>query len=310
MLVISDSIHFAEQFTGGKDWDQAFEAWPENLQQVLAKLFHHHQPVWSTSIQSNDWQFLLLSERAIHSQFDTLVEACLEGVEIPDRLVCHAGCGENFHGFKHRPWAALPGNIHLSLFFRPDAPIGGFGVPFILLGVVSVLQTIDSFPELRKKAGVKWVNDILIGSAKVCGVLVRVQTQGDQTTSAVLGIGLNVKSRPQSVTSAFVSSATCLADHADLGAGGSEGQVFQRLLKKLSQNYKLILSGRTGDLLEIYRSRSIIIGKEVILHEDRSDDRLQPLATGRVVEIGNQLELFLEGFDKPFVNGRIQFSGL
>lgn len=42
-----------------------------------------------------------------------------------------------------------------------------------------------------KHLGVKWVNDILLGPAKVCGILVEAQVQGSQV-SWIVGIGINL----------------------------------------------------------------------------------------------------------------------
>ncbi|MBC6999541.1 biotin--[acetyl-CoA-carboxylase] ligase [Cytophaga sp. FL35] len=57
----------------------------------------------------------------------------------------------------------------------------------VSLAVHSTLKSIG-VPDLR----IKWPNDILSGSFKICGILVESQLSGPQLKLAILGIGLNV----------------------------------------------------------------------------------------------------------------------
>jgi len=247
----------------------------------------------------------MLRQDAPESQFDLLVEAIQHNDRLPGRLVCVAGSGDSFHGFKNRPWAALPGNIHLSAYLRPQAPPQGFGAPFILLGVVSIIRTVDSFPALRGKARIKWVNDVLIEGKKVGGVLVRVQTQGNRSVGAVIGIGLNVEATPEIKPSPFVPEAGALTDFSQAESQVNERSVLTRLLRDLARAYRELLSGKIDGLLEVYRSRSLVIGRTVSILEDRPDENLHLLVEGKVESIGPGLELFLEGESRPIVNGRL-----
>ena len=74
------------------------------------------------------------------------------------------------------------------------------------------MDTIDTIPELSGKAGIKWVNDVLIDGAKVSGVLAYTQQEGDNVTAATLGIGLNLKTTPRIDPSPFVPRAASLTD--------------------------------------------------------------------------------------------------
>jgi BirA family biotin operon repressor/biotin-[acetyl-CoA-carboxylase] ligase len=58
------------------------------------------------------------------------------------------------------------------------------------LGALAVCDVLQSGYQLP--AQIKWPNDVLVGGSKVAGVLVDAQWQGDETLSAVLGIGINV----------------------------------------------------------------------------------------------------------------------
>jgi len=57
----------------------------------------------------------------------------------------------------------------------------------VSLAVLNTLKEL-SVPDLK----VKWPNDILSGSSKICGILIENMLVGTQIQTAVIGIGLNV----------------------------------------------------------------------------------------------------------------------
>lgn len=61
------------------------------------------------------------------------------------------------------------------------------------LNVCVSLVLYDFLNELNvPQLSIKWPNDILSGTSKLCGVLIENQLKGNQITSAIIGIGLNV----------------------------------------------------------------------------------------------------------------------
>jgi BirA family biotin operon repressor/biotin-[acetyl-CoA-carboxylase] ligase len=210
-----------------------------------------------------------------------------------------------FHGFKGRSWAALPGNIHLAAHLAPNAPIERFEVAFTILAAISVVDALEEMEDLEGRAEIKWVNDILLGEKKVAGVLAYTQTQDTTVTSAVLGIGINVESRPQIEATPFVPRITSLREHLPEGAPDQQGPVLLSLLKALEVNYRTLLDQGVEPLLERYRDRSKVLGQEVTLCTEVSDRSLQATAEGRVVHIGDNLELFLEDRPAPVTGGRL-----
>jgi BirA family biotin operon repressor/biotin-[acetyl-CoA-carboxylase] ligase len=299
MLVLTDSVNFGKRYTGSMKWTPASFPKGSSTETLSSRLLG--DSTWCAELPDSGWKSLLLAERASRSQFDTLAELGREAAQLPDRLLCAAGSGDNFHGFKNRSWSALPGNIHLSAHFRPRQQISGFGVPFLLLGVVSVIQTIDSIAELNGAAQVKWVNDILIAGAKVAGILVRVQTQGNRVSSALVGIGLNVETQPAVESNPFVPQTAFLRSFQP---AVREAEVFKSLSERLIRNYDLLPS-KQEELLDIYRSRSIVMNRKVRILEDRPDGELAEITRGIVEGIGDQLELHLRGIDHPVTNGRV-----
>jgi BirA family biotin operon repressor/biotin-[acetyl-CoA-carboxylase] ligase len=251
------------------------------------------------------WRCLFLVKSAAASQYDLLVNLAQSKEPLPDRILCLAGTGSKLHGFKNRPWVALPGNIHLSVFLAPRCRVSHFGVGFTILAAVSVIDAIDGVSGLERRVALKWVNDILIDGAKVAGVLAHTQSQGEVVTSAVLGIGLNVESTPEVPRDPFVPGVASLRDYVPDTSECNQRVVLQRLLSCLDRNYGLLLDGQYTGLLDRYRQRSIVVGREVKIYSDEADGYAEEIARGTVVSIGENLELYLHGVEKPVTKGRL-----
>jgi BirA family biotin operon repressor/biotin-[acetyl-CoA-carboxylase] ligase len=226
-------------------------------------------------------------------------------VHLPHGVLCLAGSGGSFHGFRQRPWLAPAGNIYLTASFTPNRAIENFGAGFLTLAAVSVVDAIDKIPGLAGRAKIKWVNDILIDNAKVCGVLAYTQQEGDKVTGASLGIGLNVLATPKVDPTIFVPQAGSLVEFADDKDGLKLADVFRYLYESLEQNYHLLIESGAKSLLDKYRRNSLVINCPVKIYDDVVGDNLQLLHKGVVISIGNHLELKLQGVAKPITRGRL-----
>jgi BirA family biotin operon repressor/biotin-[acetyl-CoA-carboxylase] ligase len=306
MVVYTDSVHFAEQCL-----PQAIEAWSAasfpnaDLQRLSNGLFAG-RAAHETRVETlTSWRYLFLVESAPRSQYDLLIEINQGETSLDDGILCVAGAGDKFHGFKNRPWSAAAGNIHLSVHLAPEQRIEHFGVGFIVLAAVSVIDAIDTVPGLEGRAGIKWVNDILINDAKVCGVLAYTQSVQDTVSTAVLGIGLNVETTPMVEPTPFVPKVASLRKVGGDPMSCRQPVLLDRLLQALECNYHLLLEGDVRALLDQYRQRSVVIGREVDICSDQAHSEPEVLARGRVAALGENLELLIEGVDQPFSRGRL-----
>jgi biotin-(acetyl-CoA carboxylase) ligase len=193
----------------------------------------------------------------------------------------------------------------MAVHLAPGQPVDHAGIGFTVLAAVSVLDAIDSVLGLRDVAGIKWVNDILIGGAKVAGLLAYTQSEGDVVTNGVRGIGLNVETTPSVEPTQYVPRVGALRDLAPEPELCRLPLVLGRLTDAICRNYEEIKSGRLLSLVDRYRERSLVIGREVTLCSERSGSEDEILATGRVQALGDDLELVLEGHERPFSSGRL-----
>jgi biotin-[acetyl-CoA-carboxylase] ligase BirA-like protein len=272
---------------------------------LVRDIFPGHPPVHAAPQDVFPGGLLFLSEFSAASQYDRVVDLVRRGTDLPDRVACLAGSGLDFHGFKGRPWAALPGNIHLVVHLAPNRPVDRFHVAFTVLAALAVVEAVDGMPGLEGRAGLKWVNDVLVEGAKVAGVLAHTQSQGDKVTAAVLGIGLNVETAPQVDATPFVPRAASLRDFLPPEVRDMQARVLQRLLQALDRNYRILLDQGFGALLARYRDRSVIVGEEVTVCTEASDRTPRVVAEGVVSGLGEGLELLLEGQPEPLTGGRL-----
>jgi BirA family transcriptional regulator, biotin operon repressor / biotin---[acetyl-CoA-carboxylase] ligase len=98
-------------------------------------------------------------------------------------------------GRRGRQWVSPPGNLYLSLIARPDgaAPMAA------QLGFVAALGLGEALLDLAGPAlplAYKWPNDLLVGGRKLAGILLESETRGEAVDFVVIGIGVNLASRP------------------------------------------------------------------------------------------------------------------
>jgi len=305
--VFTDSREFADRLTGeAGGWRRISTDDIEISDSFIIEGLLEVDGLYCADISINPFgQSLFITEESSKSQYDAIIGLLRDGKKLPDGIACLADHGSRFHGLRERPWNALPGNIHLVVQFSPDKVIAHYGVGFTILAAVSVVQTIDRVSGLEGKAQTKWVNDIVVGDAKVCGVLTYTQAEGQTVTGAVIGIGLNVEATPEIEPTVFVPEAVSIRDLTGEDRTVSQGTVLRGLLARLKSNYDLLLGGGYRRLLDFYRERSAIIGKTVEIYPDSPFDKANEIITGKVIGIGDNLELYLEGNPRLATKGRL-----
>ncbi len=304
MIVYCDSLHF-----GNILFPENTNAWePLELQALdtqmrfLAGRIFLHSVIYRTEVDMPPgWKYLLAAEFAPESQFGILEKIGREEAVLPDGLICLAGSGQNFKGYRKRRWVSLPGNLHLTAFQAPMKPLHRFNSAFMILSAVSALEAIDTFPALNRKTGIKWVNDIILGKAKVGGVLTYSQTQAEQVTGVLSGVGINVQTKPILEEDIFVPEAAALGEYTEVPLN----RLLSALLKRMDYYYRKIFRGGYDELLDIYRQRSLVIGRHIIVYSDPLQGQPAEIARGKVTAIGPDLELYIHGLAVSVRSGRV-----
>ena len=307
MIVFTDHQEYAESILPSQgNWAPVdYSTTDPSLSQLVKELYREKPVFKSLSRSEGRWSYGFIAKKAPMSHFDHLIRLSQRNVELPDGIVCLAGSGQGFHGQRGRPWAAPEGNIHLSVYFAPKQKIKGYHIGFPVLAAVSLIDTLDAMEGLEGRAKIKWVNDVLIDGAKVAGFLVHTQSSEDRVIAVILGIGLNVEKTPRVQRDPFIPKIGSLRNFVQDSSIVNRKKVLTKLLQCLDKNYNRLLEGKYKKLLDSYRKRSLVIGQRVRILPDTPEEGQEEIASGIVKDIGENLELFLEGEKKPVTKGRL-----
>jgi biotin-[acetyl-CoA-carboxylase] ligase BirA-like protein len=307
MIVFTDNKKGAEDvFTINREWiPEDYSAIDQNLEPLIHRLYGDKHVYRNVSRVPGRWQYAFFVKSAPSSHFDLLVESSQGNFPLPDGILCIAGSGRHFHGQRGRPWAAKAGNIHLSIYLSPSKKIDYYHAGLPILSAVSIVQTIDTIEDLKECAKIKWVNDVQIQGAKVAGFLVHTNSVKDRVSGVILGIGLNVEKTPRVTPDVFFPKAGSLREFLPSTSTITRKKILKHLLKSLDKNYGFLLDGKYKKLLDFYRKRSLVIGREVQIFPDVPNKKQTPISSGTVKQIGENLELWMEGQKKPVTDGRL-----
>ncbi|MBV9116317.1 MAG: biotin--[acetyl-CoA-carboxylase] ligase [Acetobacteraceae bacterium] len=89
-----------------------------------------------------------------------------------------------------RSWASPPENLYLSVLLRLDRTPGRLA-ELSFVAALAVADMVDAFLPTGVRATLKWPNDVLVGGAKISGILLE---QADGAT--IIGMGVNVVHAP------------------------------------------------------------------------------------------------------------------
>lgn len=157
-------------------------------------------------------------------------------------------------GQRGNRWESGQGeNLTFSVLLRPRflAAMDQFRLNMaVTLGIVDALEAI-----VPEDLAVKWPNDILVGSRKIGGVLIENQSQGQQLSVSVIGIGLNVN-QPEMTVPGAASLIQVAGGELDLN------DLYQRLLIHLEARYIDLRAGgfellHARYLERLYRYRQV-----------------------------------------------------
>lgn len=256
------------------------------------------------------WSRLVVIADAPTSQFD-LLRTWGHAAPAPP-VATLALRGQQFHGHRGRPWAACEGNIHLCVALSPQQPARLLLPALVMLPAVAVAQTVAPYLPGAERAGIKWVNDVLVAGRKVAGVLTTTATMAETVQSAVLGVGLNVAQAPAITPTPFVPTVGCLAELCPQPP--PLGEVLWSLLAELARWHERLLGLGPRPLWEAYCEASLVVGQAVRVYDESLDVPSPPepwpppLAAGIVESIEPDLSLRLRGQHAPVTRGRLAFD--
>lgn len=169
--------------------------------------------------------------------------------------------------------------IYMTLVLRAGGRMENF-LPVTVAAAVAVCRMIEALTEETPK--IKWVNDVWLGSRKVCGILTEGISNFETGVldAAIVGIGINVSTEQESFPKEVEQVAVSLKS-----AHAGRNQMIARTAAEL---FDLFSDLKAPALMEEYRRRSLILGREI--YWDGQDGRQY----GTAVEINDAGNLLVE----------------
>lgn len=125
---------------------------------------------------------------------------------------------------------------------------------------VAAAEAVDAL--CGAHTGIKWVNDLFLGNRKIAGILTEAAfTASGQLDYLIVGIGINLRDTHHMLPEELHAVATSIEE--ETGCIITPMQMADVLLKHLDEAYAALPEKR---FLEAYRARSVLIGKDVMVH--------------------------------------------
>lgn len=175
----------------------------------------------------------------------------------PEGLVVVADHQTAGRGRLDRRWESPPGaNLLASVLLRPACALGDVH----LCSAAVALAAADACRDLAGvEPALKWPNDLLVGPAKLAGVLAEAEFEGEALVAVVVGIGINV-----AWPGPAEAGGTCLDDVRLTAQPIDRSQLLERMLSALETRRDLLdeVDGRRA-LADEVRRRCATIGQPV-----------------------------------------------
>lgn len=163
--------------------------------------------------------------------------------------------------------------IYLSVILRPEITPSE-AAKVTLIAAVSVAKAIREMTPLL--ALIKWPNDVLINTRKVCGILTDMSAEVNRVKFIILGIGLNVNTQRGDLP----KMATSLKE--EVKSQVSRIDMTRSILRQLEAHYFLFKKNGFGPIVDEWKDLSAILGRrvKVICRDRRIEGQAQDIDDG------------------------------
>lgn len=168
-------------------------------------------------------------------------------------------------GRRGREWVSERGNLYSSLLLVDFAPTEELG-SLPLAVALAVHETIVSvMPPGSATVDIKWPNDVLIDRRKTSGILLEAERLQDGRMALVIGIGINIRARPDLAQYPVTSLA-------DQGVSISPQELFARLYVAMADALSVWDRGRgIAEIVARWHRVACGIGEKITVNlPDRS----------------------------------------
>lgn len=239
--------------------------------------------------------------------FDTIDSTNTKAQELaekgyPSGTLVVADKQESGKGRRGRSWVSPSGTgIFMTLMIKPDINPNNASM-LTLVAALAVAKAITSVT--GEEAMIKWPNDIVVNSKKVCGILTEMNAQFDYINHIVVGIGINVHNE------SFPEEISQMASSLMIEAGGKRfhrAQIIAETMSYFEQYYDTFL--KTQDLSALVREYD-----ELLVNRNKSVRVLDPKEPfdGKAMGITPKGDLIVDTWEsrKLVSSGEVSVRGI
>ena len=185
-----------------------------------------------------------------------------EACNLSDGYVVCALSQSTGRGRFGKSFVSPPGGIYFSMLLRPRFSVE-LCSELTALAAVAVCCAIEEVCNVSPS--IKWVNDIILGDKKICGILSElVFSSSGGVDFVVIGVGINANVRAdcfegelKQIASSIFEQTGIISDAAALAA-----ETAKRLRDLIAD-----FPGNRDSILAAYRARCATVGRQVCIHE-------------------------------------------
>lgn len=253
------------------------------------------------SLMHTDW----VAKEVLY--FDTIDSTNTKAQELaekgyPSGTLVVADKQESGKGRRGRSWVSPSGTgIFMTLMIKPDINPNNASM-LTLVAALAVAKAVTSVT--GEEAMIKWPNDIVVNSKKVCGILTEMNAQFDYINHIVVGIGINVHNE------SFPEEISQMASSLMIEAGGKRfhrAQIIAETMSYFEQYYDTFL--KTQDLSALVREYD-----ELLVNRNKSVRVLDPKEPfdGKAMGITPKGELIVDTWEsrKLVSSGEVSVRGI
>ena len=166
-------------------------------------------------------------------------------------------------GRLNRTWFSPEGkNLYLSIILRPNIEPSKI-YPITFISCLAVYDTIEVVSGIVP--GLKWPNDVLINSKKVCGTLVEISAESDMVKFVIAGIGLNVNMEEKDLAEDIKHRATSL--YMETKRSYNRAYICGVMLNAFEKYYEVFKKAGGGEICRLWEERAKINGRYIEVNQ-------------------------------------------
>ncbi len=161
-------------------------------------------------------------------------------------------------GRLERSWSSPIGGLWMTTIYQCKLPLAQFEGFSVRLGLELIEDLESSFPlEIQ----IKWPNDLIINGKKVGGILINTRIKEELLTELVIGIGININNKTETLPPEVASIATSMSEN--LKDKISIDSVQDVVLVAQNRLFNKVVRDEMDDITLIWAKKSFSFQKEI-----------------------------------------------